>query len=102
MIWPNLFGRLFPKYVNAGFDFDYLYVIPLILGIFMLFRLSKRYTWLSRISIAYIVGMAAGLKFYVFLNSNLLVQIRSSMLDFNAGIFSLINQVIILISLRQL
>ena len=97
IIWPNLFGRLFPKYVGAGFEFDIIYLVPLILGIFMLFRLSKKYAWLSRISIAYIVGMAAGLKFYVFLNSNLLTQIKSSMLDFNASTIDIINQVIILV-----
>jgi hypothetical protein len=96
-IWPNLFGRLFPSYVQAGFEFDIIYIIPLLLGIFMLLRLSKKYSWLSRISIAYIVGMAAGLKFYVFLNSNLIIQIKSSMLDFNAGIIGIFNQIIILI-----
>jgi hypothetical protein len=96
-IWPNLFGRLFPSYVQAGFKFDIIYIIPLLLGIFMLLRLSKKYSWLSRISIAYIVGMAAGLKFYVFLNSNLIIQIKSSMLDFNTDIMGIINQIIILI-----
>ena len=35
-IWPNLFGRLFPNYVDAGFEFSPSYIIPLILGIFML------------------------------------------------------------------
>ena len=96
-IKPNLFGRLFPSYVQAGFEFDITYVIPLILGIFMLCRLSKKYSWLSRISIAYIVGMAAGLKLYVFLNSNLLIQIKSSMLDLSVGYLDIINQIIILI-----
>ena len=96
-IWPNLFGRLFPSYVQAGFKFDIIYIIPLLLGIFMLLRLSKKYSWLSRISIAYIVGMAAGLKFYVFLNSNLIIQIKSSMLDFSTDIIGIINQIIILI-----
>ena len=41
--------------------------------------------------------MAAGLKFYVFLNSNLIIQIKSSMLDFNTDIIGIINQIIILI-----
>ena len=54
-IWPNLLGRLFPDYINAGFEFDISYVIPLFLGLFMLFRLSKKYAWLSRISLAYIL-----------------------------------------------
>ena len=96
-IWPNLFGRLFPQYVQAGFDFDIIYIFPLILGIFMLFRLSKKYQWLSRISIAYIVGMAAGLKFYVFLNSNLLTQIKSSTIDLSGSYYSIFNEIIILI-----
>ena len=96
-IWPNLFGRLFPEYVGAGFSFDITYIFPLILGIFMLFRLSKKYDWLSRISIAYIVGMMAGLKFYVFLNSNLLTQIKSSTVNLSGTYFSIFNEIIILI-----
>ena len=97
MVHPNLFGRLFPSYVDAGFDFEIMYVVPLILGIFMLFRLSKQYSWLSRISIAYIVGMAAGLKFYVFLNSNILTQIKSSVIDFSGSYIDILNQFIILV-----
>ena len=96
-IWPNLFGRLIPSYVQAGFEFDISYIFPLFLGIFMLFRLSKKYDWLSRISIAYIVGMMAGLKFYVFLNSNLLTQIKSSTVNLSGSYFSIVNEVIILI-----
>ena len=96
-IWPNLFGRLIPSYVQAGFEFDISYLFPLFLGIFMLFRLSKKYDWLSRISIAYIVGMMAGLKFYVFLNSNLLTQIKSSKVNLSGSYFSIVNEVIILI-----
>ena len=96
-IWPNLFGRLFPDYVNAGFDFDALYIIPLILGIFMLFRLVPSLSWLARFPIAFIVGMAAGLKFYVYLNSNVLLQIKNSSIDFNGSGFEILNQFIILI-----
>ena len=96
-IWPNLFGRLFPTIVQAGFDFDASYVFPLILGVFMLFRLLKKYDWLSRISIAYIVGMMAGLKFYVFLNSNLLTQIKSSAINLSGSYLSIINEFIVLV-----
>ena len=96
-ILPNLFGRLLPQYVKAGFDFDVTYIFPLILGIFMLCRLSKQYSWLSRISIGYIVGMMAGLKFYVFLNSNLLTQIKASTINLSGTYYNIINEVIILI-----
>ena len=96
-IWPNLFGRLFPKYVDKGFEFEPLYIIPLILGIFMLLRLIPSLTWLARISIAYIVGMAAGLKFYVYLNSNVLLQIKNSSINFDVSGIEIFNQFIILI-----
>ena len=95
-VWPNLFGRLFPKYVDAGFDFSAIYIIPLILGIFMLFRLIPSLSWLARIAIAYIVGMAAGLKFYVYINSNILIQIQNSGIDFTKSGWEILNHIIIL------
>ena len=96
-IYPNLLGRLLPSYIDAGYDFDISYIIPLILGIFMILRLVPSLSWLARISIAYIVGMAAGLKFYVFINSNILFQIKSSAIDFSLSYFEIFNQLIILI-----
>ena len=95
-IWPNLFGRLFPRYVDAGFDFSPIYIIPLILGIFMLFRLIPSLSWLARIAIAYIVGMAAGLKFYVYINSNILMQIQNSGIDFTKSGWDIFNHILIL------
>ena len=96
-IHPNLLGRLFPSYIDAGYDLELTYIIPFILGVFMILRLIPSLSWLARISIAYIVGMAAGLKFYVFINSNILAQIKSSTIDFNASTLDVINQIIILI-----
>ena len=96
-IYPNLLGRLFPLYVDAGYEFEIFYIIPFILGIFMILRLVPNLSWLARISIAYIVGMAAGLKFYVFINSNILTQIKSSAINFNGSYLDIINQVIVLI-----
>ena len=96
-VWPNLFGRLFPGYVKAGFEFDGLYIVPLILGLFMLFRLIPSLSWLARISIGYIVGMAAGLKIYVFVNSNILMQIKNSGINFDESIWNILNQFLVLI-----
>ena len=96
-VWPNLFGRLFPSYVKAGFEFDGLYIVPLILGLFMLFRLIPSLSWLARISIGYIVGMAAGLKIYVFVNSNILMQIKNSSITFDESIWNILNQFLVLI-----
>ena len=96
-VWPNLFGRLFPNYVQAGFEFSAIYIIPLILGVFMLLRLVPSLSWLARIAIAYIVGMAAGLKFYVYVNSNILMQIQNSAIDFTKSGWEIFNHLLILL-----
>ena len=73
---------IFPKGgIDAGFEFNIIYIIPWILGIFMLLRLVPSLSWLARFSIAYIVGMISGLKLYSFLNSNILMQIKDLYID---------------------
>ena len=100
-IWPNLFGRLFPTYVDAGFDFSPSYIIPLILGILMLFRLIPSLSWLARFPIAYIVGMAAGLKVYVYINSNILMQIQNSAIDFGKSGGEIFNHILVLLGVMS-
>jgi hypothetical protein len=56
------------------------YVFPFILGVFMLFRLIPSIGWLSRWSLAYVVGLAAGLRMYGYMNSNVLAQMYGTIL----------------------
>ena len=103
-IKPNLFGRLWPateynsdllwyKFynllgvfssifpdggINKGHHMELLYLLPFALGIMMLLSVSSKLSWMARWGIAYTVGMAAGLRAYGFLNSNVLGQIRGS------------------------
>jgi len=116
---PNLFGRLFPAKhydpdtvmytiynglsffsssifpeggIDKGHDQHLTYLIPLILGLMMLLSLIPRFSWMARWGIAYVVGMAAGLKAYGYLNSNVLGQIKGTavnLLDFSLPVFSL-------------
>ena len=62
----------------------------------MLCRLIPSLSWLARISIGFIVGMAAGLKIYVFMNSNILAQIQNSAIDFNKNGWEIFNDILIL------
>lgn len=103
-IQPNLFGRLWPASefnsdllwyklynvlgvfssvfpdggINKGHDMELLYLLPFALGIMMLLSVSSKLSWMARWGIAYTVGMAAGLRAYGFLNSNVLGQIKGS------------------------
>ncbi len=127
-VYPNLYGRLWPKidvsefgiiekawygiYKALGFiykpafpdggiegheEIRWIYIIPLILGIMMLLRLVPKLGWLARWPIAYIIGMAAGLRMYGYLNSDVLLQIQASIIDFSKDWVSIINSLIILV-----
>ena len=89
---------IFPEGGIKGFDeIRFIYLIPFILGIFMILRLVPKLGWLARWAIAYIVGMAAGLRFYGFLNSDILMQIKASAIDFTSDWGSIVNALILFI-----
>ena len=106
-IQPNLFGRLWPSThysdsgiwyriydflgffaspvfpdggIDKGHDMHIIYIIPLVLGIMMLLSLKKSFSWMARWGIAYTVGMAAGLRAYGYLSSNVLGQVRGTIM----------------------
>ena len=59
----------------------------------MLLSLFKKLNWFARWGIAYTVGMAAGLRAYGFLNSNVILQIKGTiipLLDPDLPFFSLL------------
>ncbi|HDH96217.1 MAG TPA: hypothetical protein ENF73_00640 [Proteobacteria bacterium] len=95
---PNLFGRLTPWLVKGliegleGQSPRWAYIIPLVLGILLLMRLSRKYGWISRWSLAFIVGTTAGLNFVQYFISDFMEQVRGSMVPlivFEGGSFSL-------------
>ena len=83
--------------IEGHADMRLIYIIPFILGIFMLLRLVPNVGYLARWAIAYIVGMTAGLRFYSFLNSNILLQIPSVAIDFTADWGSIFNALIVFV-----
>ena len=88
-IYPNLLGRLFPKdgplsFTGLEFDFNHsfnvLYVFPLLLGVMMVLSVFQKFNWMARWGIAYTVGMAAGLRAYGVLNSNVIGQVKNTII----------------------
>lgn len=60
------------NHVNA------FYYVPLVLGILFFTRLIPKIAYLSRWPLAFVMGMAAGLRLYSFLQSNAMQQISST------------------------
>jgi hypothetical protein len=96
---PNLIGRLWPSMVQAWAmpglagaeaERDLWYIVPLVLGIMLLWRLAPRGGWIARWPLSFIVGTFAGLQLIGFLHGDFLAQIRNTILPlavFDAGTF---------------
>ncbi|MFQ6612489.1 MAG: hypothetical protein ACE5D2_05245 [Fidelibacterota bacterium] len=93
----NTLGAVLPAVfptggIDKGHGMHLIYIIPFILGIMMLLSVSSKMSWFARWGIAYTVGMAAGLRAYGFLNSNVIGQIKGSAVHFvgDLPLFSLL------------
>ncbi len=68
------------------------YLVPLILGIMLLWRLAPKGAWIARWPLAFIIGTFAGLQLIGFLHGDFLAQIRNTILPlavFDAGAFDI-------------
>ena len=71
---------LMPKLINPIFkEGEFSYIIPGILGVFMLLRFFPRYVWLSRISIALIIGAGAGVAIPATIQAKIFAQMQATM-----------------------
>lgn len=96
---PNLIGKISPPTVQAwampglnGPDAarNLSYLVPLGLGIMLLWRLLPKGAWIARWPLAFIIGTTAGLRMIGFLQGDFLAQIRNSILPLvvvTAGVF---------------
>jgi hypothetical protein len=89
LFWQNMYPRLYlnireaiSSLVHGGslWDGRWLYLIAGILGVMMLMRLVPKIGWISRWPLSFIVGSTAGLYFITYLQSNIISQIRSTII----------------------
>ncbi len=87
VIVPNLFGKIAPGFIQSWAmpglspvreDHWYVYLVPLLLGVMLLWRLSPKGAWVARWPLAFIIGTTAGLRLISFLQADFLSQIRNS------------------------
>jgi hypothetical protein len=86
---PKLIDNLVFAYnllVSEGkVDYHWFYLIGGALGVMMLLRLFPNIGWLSRWSLAFIVGTTAGLQFTRYLESNGIIQVQGTILPLIEG-----------------
>jgi hypothetical protein len=86
-IVPNLLGKLFPAWINTWAmpdlspvweSFWFMYFLPLVLGVMLLWRLMPRGAWIARWPLAFIIGATAGVRLVGYVQADFLSQIRNS------------------------
>ncbi|MCA9090996.1 MAG: hypothetical protein KDA90_20430 [Planctomycetaceae bacterium] len=87
VIIPNLLGKIWPAWIQSWAipgltpvrdDEWWLYLIPLGLGLMLLWRLSPQGAWIARWPLAFIIGSTAGIRLIGFLQADFLSQIRNT------------------------
>lgn len=88
-IIPNLIGKLFPDVINDGLmpglspvrgDDWFMYFVPLVLGVLLLWRLAPKGGWISRWPLAFFIGIFCGLRLIGYIHADFLSQIRNSII----------------------
>ena len=80
VVKPDLLGQLFPRWfsMSSTAEPDYTLIIPGLLGILMLFRLSQELSWISRFTVAFVMGVSTGLEIVLATHQLLLPQMRKA------------------------
>lgn len=93
-IVPNLFCQLVPwlmkPSISPALDVDtslpiveqinYIRIVPLVLGIMLLWRLAPKGQWIARWPLAVIIGTMAGIRMMVFIQTDLMGVVSSTIL----------------------
>jgi len=84
----NLFGKLIPAVLRASVlpglaeeqETEIVYVVPLVLGIMMLWRLAPVGSWIARWPLAFFIGATAGIRLLSHLESDFITQVQATII----------------------
>lgn len=85
-IVPNLLGKLSPDWIKSwampglNTEAEFIYLVPLTMGVMLLWRLAPKGSWISRWPLAFIIGTTAGIRLIGFLHADFLGQIRNTII----------------------
>ena len=81
LIWHSvILQQMIDPIVNDG---KWLLIIPGLLGALMFSRFTKNYSWLSRLSLAFVMGNTAGIFLLSELHGKVMPQVQATMVPLN-------------------
>ncbi len=79
---PNLLAKVFPAQFASGAAAnaapEYMLLIPGFMGLLMLFRFSQSYSWISRFTVAFVMGVSTGLAIVYSAQQYLIPQVAKA------------------------
>jgi hypothetical protein len=75
LFYTNFMDKVWNPIFHNG---QYLYIIPTLLGVMMWTRFSKKFSWVSRYSIAFYIGISSGVSIPVNLYTYLFKQLEAT------------------------
>lgn len=79
---PNLLAKIWPTYFASGAAAEsapeYILIIPGLLGLLMLFRFSSNLSWVSRFTVAFVMGVSTGIAVVTSAEQYLIPQIKKA------------------------
>ena len=79
-LWPELMRTTFIPGIDETQDANLLFLVPLILGLMMLWRLAPVGGWISRWALAFFIGATAGLRLLAYFQSDFVAQIQNTII----------------------
>jgi hypothetical protein len=79
--FQNIITRAWNPLTNDG---KMSLIIPIVLGIMLYARFFRKFSWLSRWSVSFLVGVGSGLAIYGVVRSQFIAQIQANMLPLNS------------------
>lgn len=86
VIVPNLMGKIAPLTTARLFTpgvighAEYAYLIPLLLGVMLIWRLAPQGGWIARWPLALIIGTTAGMRLIAYLETDFISQINNTIM----------------------
>ena len=71
-------GTIKPEIVDKLWAGEWLALVPLVMGIMLLFQLSPKTSWVSRWPLCFLVGMQAGLQIVYTMDAMIIEQVQAS------------------------
>lgn len=81
--WTNFQDKVIDTMLSGNFWYIIAYLFPILLGIGMWTRFSKNYSWISRYSIAFYIGISTGVSVPVYMYTYIFKQMSATIIPFN-------------------